>query len=286
MATYAPDLPHLSAAGTFLTVAYSSEPAQLTLRDSTKHGLDSADSAGVKIPAVALTVLMLPLLSGCVTSYTVQHANEPASSAVPDKIYHVEKAMLSKDQQLVIYLEGCLSNSSQRNRFTLTFSSEQIRNVTQSTYSFGTNTVTWSSLGVSREAIQPGWIPQDENSEIVPVGKPIPTPFSGTSIEYYYCAFGEYAKLLPDSTKTLYPIVERRIISPRGWPAGLEFLYVDASLKRNYTIISAEQVTVPSNRNKGFYGLLPLTVPVDIVTAPIQGIGLLLWMSALGHSGG
>jgi hypothetical protein len=237
----------------------------------------------VKLLLVVLTVLILPLLSGCATSFTVEAAKEQAIRPLPDKIYHVERAIITKDQQLVIYFEGRLSNSHQQDRFTLTFSSEQIRNLGQSTNSSGTNTATWSEMSVSRAAIQPGWMPQDENSEIVPIGKPIPTPFSGTSIEYYYCAYAEYAKLLPGSTKTLYPIIERRIIRPRGWPAELEFLYVDASLKRDYTIIGAEPVTVPSNRNKAYYGLLPLTVPLDIVTAPFQGIYILLMLSAMGH---
>ena len=237
----------------------------------------------------ATTILsILPLLSGCITSSTIDAAKAPATNPVPDKVYHVEKAVISKGQQMVIYLEGCLTNSSQRSRFTVSVSLEQIRTKAETWNMLATNK-TFALLKVSRSAIRTGWIPEEssvENLETIPVGAPIPTPIDIPGRNYYGFALAEYAKLLPNTTQTLYPVIEQRNFNRTDWPARLEFVYVDASSKQACTIIHVNEFTIPSNRNKVFYGFLPVTVPLDIVTAPIQFAWYLLvgYAWAHGHS--
>ncbi|HXE43349.1 MAG TPA: hypothetical protein VN516_10020, partial [Candidatus Baltobacteraceae bacterium] len=58
----------------------------------------------------------------------------------------------------------------------------------------------------------------------------------------------------------------------------LQFVYVDASSKQKYTIIRVEKVTVADNWHKGYYCLLPLTIPLDIATSPFQ----LIYFGAIG----
>jgi hypothetical protein len=213
-------------------------------------------------------LLILPLLNGCISGAVLEKSNREIPHPLTDKVYHVEKAVISKDQRLVIYLEGSLANSSQRSQFTVSVPLYQIRNAEAANFQYETNKDTYYNLTVSRDAIHSDWMPQDDNLEIVPIGQPIPTPSEKDGLDYHYYAFGEYANLLPNSTKTLYPIIERRVINSKGWPAELEFMYVDDSIKHKYTIIGVKPSIAYSQRNSGLLFLLPVTIPLDIAASP------------------
>ncbi len=219
-----------------------------------------------------LILSILPLLTGCFTCQTVDAAKE--ARILPDKVYHVEKCFISKDKQLVILLDACLTNASQRSQFTVSVSLEQISksgdcNMPNSNKHYGI-------LDVSREAIHEGWTLYESpvhNSETIPLGPPIAMPSEITGQNNYAYAFAKYAQLLPNTTQTLYPVIEHRNVHRNDWPSKLEFIYVDASSKQEYTVIYVREVKGVNNGNNGYYFLLPLTIPLDIATSPFQAIG-------------
>ena len=75
---------------------------------------------------------------------------------------------------------------------------------------------------------------------------------------------GEKFILISNATQTVY--------LTRNTP--IEFVLVDASLKRRFTIITVDPTLVSEKRtdHPAYYFLLPLTVPVDIATSPFQAI--------------
>ena len=201
----------------------------------------------MRILATTLMLSILPLLNGCFTYRTLHAVHEPTQHELPDRIYRVEKSVISKDNQLLIFLEGCLSNSPQKSRFTLVVPLEQIQNLKGSGLP-GTNGKTWDELNLSRDAIHADWMPQDNSVDYVKtvsVGSPIPTSaaaFSrpGDPREDPW-SFAKYAKLLPNTTQTVYPVTGFRDFRNNDWPTEMEFIYVDASTKQEYTIIHVDQ---------------------------------------------
>lgn len=240
-------------------------------------------------------VVILPLLNGCITSSTLHAAKTPAYRILPDKVFHVEKAVISEDKQLVIYLEGCLSNSWQHCQFTVSVPVKEIETKAEMRHSVeGSNGAyaifNYGLLSVSRAAIHAGWtLPGISTTDlkIIPLGKPTPAPsLAGTPYEWEW-AYAKCARLLPNTTQTLYIVIERRDTQPNDWPAQLEFIYVDASTNRKYTIIRVEKARVADNSHKIYYCFVPVTIPLDIATTPFQLIGLLLYaeiMKGLGST--
>jgi hypothetical protein len=242
----------------------------------TNHGLRN-----MRILKAVLMFSILPLLNGCLTMITIHAAKEPTTQPIPDKVFHVEKAVISKNRQLLIFFEGCLTNSTLRNRYTLSISFDQIRNKAETlSLSQTNNGKSYGKLEVSREAIHEGWTPQEslvDNLGIIPVGVPISTPTTyypedGSGPWQVSIAYDKRAKLLPNTAQTLYPVVEERLFFPNSWPSQLVFIFVEATSKQEYTIIHVQAVdeTVASNWQMGYYCFLPLAIPADIVTSPFQ----------------
>jgi len=241
----------------------------------------------MKILKLILVFSILPFLTGCATYYTLKAVDKPTTRTLPDRVDHIEKVVISKDNQLLIFFDGCLTNSSQKGRFTLAVSLAQIQ-TNADIYGLLDTNGTIGKLRVSRNAIHADWMPQEisvGNLKTVPVGSPIP------AAGFQNCeapgAYAESAKLLPNTTQTLYPIIEYGAFNPNGWPAKMEFIYLDATAvdttaKRAYTIIAVDQPTITIKKHRGYYCLLPLTVPADIATFPLQvvGAGIGFWYMA------
>jgi len=83
--------------------------------------------------------------------------------------------------------------------------------------------------------------------------------------------YAEFAKLLPNTTRTIYPLL-RYYGGTSKIDRGLamEFVYVDPTVEHAFTVIQVEQATVTTTNHYGYYCLVPLTVPADIVTSPYQ----------------
>src|SRR5215469_1821280 len=81
--------------------------------------LHSFGLESMKLIKIALIFSVLPFLTGCITSETIHMAKTPVDIVYPDQVSHVEKAVISDDNQLVVFFEGSLSNSVRRSKFTL-----------------------------------------------------------------------------------------------------------------------------------------------------------------------
>lgn len=220
---------------------------------------------------------------------TIRTAKTPVDIVYPDQVLNVEKAVISDDNQLVIYFEGSLSNSVRRSKFTFNIPLKDIgtrpKEIQSYALEFGTNQYAEgiiAVLNVPRDSIHAGWASHTNgNLESVAIKEapiplrswaiggppgPFPSWAGGSSYQqrYYY---DESAKLLPNKGKTLFYI--KADGRGDGFLPPLEFLYVDGSREQKYTLIYADQVHAAAN-NAAVYCFIPVAVPLDIITAPFQ----------------
>src|SRR5579862_4730904 len=73
----------------------------------------------MRILRLALLLAGLPLLPGCMTFETMYVAENGVLKVYHNDYVHAEKAVISKDGQLLIYLEGSITNSPSNGLFTL-----------------------------------------------------------------------------------------------------------------------------------------------------------------------
>jgi len=230
----------------------------------------------MKLIARVVLLALLPFLSGCLTSNTMDAVNATSSKTLPDRLFHVEKAVVTKDNQLCILFEGALTNSLQKSRFTLTAPLGQIQ-VSSGNYT-STNKIVYGVLRVPRSAIRQGWVQENlpADSKAIQVSSTVVIPDGSNLWDYV-----ESYKPLPDSAPTLYPIDDLRGTNHYDWPVPMEFIYVDSSTNQAFTIMQVDQVKVESGKHYGYYILLPLTIPVDIATLPVQIPFILLMMGSI-----
>src|SRR6516225_1980802 len=150
----------------------------------------------MKIFRFALLLVALPFLGGCLSFSAVNSAKYPSARVVPDQI-HVEKAAISKNNELLIFLKGSITNSPRDSRFTLAIPLAEIEsryNVYPLPYTNGTFR---ANMDVQRNAIHEGWSEQTitNNIEIVPIGRAISPPYVFPD-GYAPVTIGELAKPL------------------------------------------------------------------------------------------
>ena len=228
----------------------------------------------MKILRLALLLSGLPLLPGCMTYQAIQSAKNPSARVVPDRV-NVEKAAVSRDNVLLIYLNGSMTNSPRNTHFTLAIPLEQIETHADVYRLKGTNGTHVAWFGVSRNLIHEGWIEENSNDlEIVPLGSLISPQYA------YPDGFDDHipsdTKLLPNSTRTLYQV---------HLDGYLQFIYINASDQRAYTDLHVDPASYTPKVEPEYYLLLPVTVPLDIVTCPIQIPFFILVGIAMRHPG-
>lgn len=235
-----------------------------------------------RLPLIAL-IASLPFLSGCLSSLTLDKVNETTTTTLPDKLFRVENAAVITNNQLYILCEGSLANPKRANkaiatnRFELTYPLQRIQ-VTTGHYT-STNQFSYGVLMVPRSAIHTASSTNHISASVsktIFVAATVTVP-DGSNIWDYA---GNYRSLSP-MAPTIYPINDLRSTYHYDWPPPMVFIYVDPAAKQDFTVIQIEQVKVDSGRNYGYYFLLPLTVPLDIATLPIQIPFILLLMHSI-----
>ena len=228
----------------------------------------------MRLAAWIMVGSILPVLTGCYfTKGAIATANQPTSHALYDRVDRVEKVVL-KDERLLVFLEGRLTNSSAKGEFTLTVPLTDI-NIYQAVSVFPE----YGTLKVSREAIHTGWTPATppvDSYRTIPIGPPIQQ--DGYPDDYPWERPVIYAKSaipLPGRTQTIYPLAQYRA----SGRLAMEFIYVDTAARRAYTVIYVDQVRVTKTKRNTYYCLLPLTVAADIATSPFQLIMAVLFIS-------
>jgi hypothetical protein len=201
----------------------------------------------------------LPFLSGCYSILVTDAAyNNRTKTKYNCSVSRIEKAVLTKDDRLCVSFEQEFGNSKPR-RFTLTMPLAW----------FQTNLETlhlerdirpdigYAYLRRSAKLIQRNGRFPDASScaSVIPV-KTVLTPRGFGMTEYKFSNF----LLLSNANQTIYLTRE----SP------VEFVYIDPSMGRSFTVVELSPTVVQRKRAYGYYLLLPLTVPVDAVLWPFQ----------------
>jgi len=218
----------------------------------------------MKLITRVLPLAFLPFVSGCLTSSALKAVKTPTTQTLCDSAARVEKAAVVRDEQLHIYFYGGLDNLAQKGQLTLVIPLAQFRTNIMSANSIRDIRDMYGTLHVSHEAIHAGWQEHlGDDSKLIPVKSISLRP--GCFIWQYADDF----KLLPSAAQTLY-LINPAPVDLGGGP--IEFVYVDASIGRPFIDIIVDRTTVTKNEHKGYYALLPLTVPLDVATAPLQAI--------------
>lgn len=218
-----------------------------------------------RFSALATACLLLPLLTGCVTQRTLEAAKTHSTHPLIDRIDRIDKAVL-KEHTLLIFAEGRLTNSPIKTQFTITVPLADVRIIP-----FPDSPHVWGYLHLPRDAIHAGWEPKIQSVDdgiVIPVGP---------SILNRPITFSENAKLLPNTTQTIYSLDPCRACSCTE----MGFLYVDLTARQTYTDISFDQVEVQDAGHYANYCLLPLTIPLDVAATPVY-LGMFVYWVASG----
>ena len=233
----------------------------------------------MRILRLALLLAGLPLLPGCMTFDTMNVAENGVLKVYHNDYVHAEKAVISKkDGQLLIYLKGSITNSPSNSLFTLVIPADistsqpgYCKEIDNLWSTIGTNEISAAIMSVRRDYIHKGWLPEGNSNDVetVPVGSEISPAY--TFPRDFGVNLPETAWLLRNSHRALYQVRQ---------PGYLEFIYTDASSKRPITDLQIDPAedTRP-HAEPGYYLLLPVTVPIDVATSPLQVPFLLLLMA-------
>jgi hypothetical protein len=191
-----------------------------------------------------LSLLLLPMMmSGCCTYVTVDSATHAFRH---DSVQRIEKAFVTPDHKLVVLVEGTTAESSHVRRFTISVSLS------------ASEDVVW----VPREGMAEGWAPESPSpADALPVTLAPPVVLSA-----YQSARGNQDHFLEiaGAERTLYLV---RHLKPDS-QTPLLYVVKNPHPQRIDVMLDGRDVKTP-----GRYPLLllvPLTIPVDVVTLPFQ----------------
>ncbi len=222
---------------------------------------------------------ILPLLSGCITSLTVNSANTRTFKTLPDAVDRIEQATITKDNNLLIFVEARMTNSVQRGEYTLVVPLTGIRASTNHYPLDSTNVMVVGSLKLPRNRVLEGWAAKEglaEGQKAVSVGSPIIVPDGGN----LWSDVSKY-KVLPGAEQTIYQVTDLKSTNRDVWVGPMVFIYVDARSDRAFSFLEVEPVTYwTAKRSEKKLWLVPFTIPLDLATIPIQLPYMLLMMNS------
>jgi hypothetical protein len=222
---------------------------------------------------------ILPFLSGCITSLTMDSANTRTFKTLPDAVDRIEQASITRDNNLLIFIEARMTNSVQRGQYTLIVPLAGIQANTTRYPSDSTNMINVGSLKLPRNRVLDGWAAKEGATgdwKAVPIGAPIVMPEGGN----LWSDVSKY-KVLPGADRTIYQITDLRSTNRYDGPVPMVFIYVDARSNRAFSFLQVEPVTYwTAKRSEKKLWLLPFTIPLDLATIPVQLPYILLMMNS------
>jgi hypothetical protein len=209
-----------------------------------------------------LAVLTMPLyLTGCFTALALNGDNSHNYPA-PDKVDSITSAQIVDDRTLVVILKGDLSGHNHKGSYQLDIP------------------LIWTA---ERSGVdQPIPLPR---SEVRPFKKGHSLPGRSVPVDTItYDAAGRVKalaglKLVAGSEEAVYSM------SLNGSWQGLAFVQSSTGIYNEGASYFSVESAKPSIKPARFL-LLPLTVPIDVATSPIQAVGALLIAWAFLHGGG
>jgi len=206
-----------------------------------------------------LLLSLLPLLfSGCITANTITFATHEHTCYLHDDIKHVQKAAVTPDSRLVVWVDGKMAGAKHRGKYTVTASLNATSRMP--------GVAAREGHYIRRSAIVQGWDTNLlNNSDLisVTVGPTVILPqhqSAGNRRDQF--------DVIEGTERSLY------IVQNEAHDLNLEMVYVDDTRtpRKNFFSFESKNVNVPHR----YYLLLwlPLTIPADAATLPFQ---LLLW---------
>ena len=212
-------------------------------------------------PCLALVLLV----SGCFSLMTIEAAKSKDSTPLPDAIDAVEQASLTPDNQLLLFVEGRLTNSTRRAPYTLTVPLQEVSFSTVHSSRTSTNMITRGYYPLPRNGIISGWDLNEKRGLVsVPVGPPIRQLWDVILFDPV-----NHYDPLPGQDRTLYQLI--KTWSNRVEGATAQFIYVDRNRSEAYLMITIKQYEIVTG-HEGMYWMLPLAVAGDLATLPLQAI--------------
>lgn len=248
-------------------------------------------------------IAFLPFLSGCFSMKATQAANKHiVQTTLYDSADAIEKAAITKDNQLCVFFVKFPTNSKP-SRFTLFIPLAQMRTNAQMQPAFAAAGILHSTNNydlylklppaVERAMFPESKLPADKTNALfvkcVITSATMNVPGSTICTNLTLLENGQnFLKFIPVGAplnlgryeNALYHGLDLPLLSNAMETVYLtktnpiEFTYIDASIKRSMTIITIDPYVISTEHtdHPGYYFLLPLTVPVDIVTSPFQVI--------------
>lgn len=217
------------------------------------------------------------LLSGCMTSLTVQAISAPKTEPLHDYIDRIERASVTENNDLVILVEARLSNSTHSDRYTMVVPLTQIA-VGHYLVLYGHTATNDPPMGwcrLDRSRIVPGWEAR-ESAGLRPVS-------IGPPVLYEADEWVRECKVRPDAERMLFRVVETGTNWQEEVTTPSKFIYVDGARPEVFAMIGVEASCVTQS-TKGLYWVLPFSVVGDIATLPIQlPVFLFTFHDAYGH---
>jgi hypothetical protein len=188
--------------------------------------------------------LFLPLiLSGCCTTVTVDTCTHTFRH---DRVFRIEKAVVTPDDRLVLLVEGSRAESSRVRPFTVTVALPP----------------SGDFVRVPKEGMTRGWNSEFEHLPgAVPMTiAPVETIPTYESVMYHR---NEY-KRIPSAERTIY------LIRHEKPDRQTELFYAEKGLHPRNIEIAMDGREIETYSRYPFLVFLPLTLAVDIATLPIQ----------------
>jgi hypothetical protein len=222
---------------------------------------------------------ILPFLSGCITSLTMDSANTRTFKTLPDAVDRVEQASITRDNNLLVFIEARMTNSPQRGQYTLIVPLAGIKVNTDHYPLDSTNIINYGTLKLPRNRVLGGWAAKEGATgdwKAVSVGPPIVLPEGGN----IWSDVSKY-KVLPGADRTIYQITDLKTTNRSDGPAPMVFIYVDARSNRAFSFLQVDPVTYWTAKHSEKLWLLPLTIPLDLATIPVQLPFILLMLNSM-----
>lgn len=208
-----------------------------------------------------LLLLVLPAVSsGCCTLLTISAANNAETVSWYDSIERVEKAAVTPDNRLLLYAEGNLIGSSEEKKFVLTIPLDEADR------SF------FKRAEVPRSALTKGWdatTPQDANLA------PVTVSLRSEQTDQIWSL-----KWVPPNAETNVTGRTLLVFQDEDHQENIIFVYVDpASFSSPLKFkLDGETELRPGRYYLTMFFLLPVAIPMDIATSPIQL--LVVWIKS------
>jgi hypothetical protein len=166
---------------------------------------------------------------------------------LPDFVDSWTSASLNQSNQLMIFVEGRMTNSPHRSKYTITVPLSEMKVHAYRATAASTNaSFSWGTLRLPRSWIVEGWTTNaaiETDWKPAPIGPPITNTW-----ELQLLTHAPTLKPLPGTERTLYPLIDARTNSA-AWPSPLEFIYIDSTHPEAFTHVEAETVQVPVNND-------------------------------------